>query len=89
VRLRCQISPKIAAPVSVKMPITGLVQAWDSGDNVTRLALLQNMFTGLIIRSGEIVNTNPGPRLQQNYATCLRATPGLLINVLWRVHWPR
>ncbi len=56
---------EIGQPVPVKMPITGLVQAWDTGDNVTRLALLQNMFTGLIIREGEIMDYEPRPEVAE------------------------
>jgi hypothetical protein len=54
---------EIAKPVSVKVPITGLVQAWDSGDNITRLALLRNMFAGLIIRGDDIIDYEPRPEV--------------------------
>jgi len=50
-------------PAPVKMVMTGLGQAWDSGHNIVRLALLQDMFNGLIIRDGGSWITSPGPRL--------------------------
>jgi len=40
--------------------------AWDSGDNIVRLALLQDMFNGLIVRDGRIMDYEPRPEVQKS-----------------------
>lgn len=75
-----------AKPAPVKMVVTGLVQAWDSGDNATRLALLQNMFAELPIRQGCIIDYKPRAEVADELDELLFGFPGLPSNEL--LAWP-
>ena len=59
------------------MVMTGLGQAWDSGDNIVRLALLQDMFNGLIIRDGRIMDYEPRPEVAEELDALLVGFLGL------------
>ncbi len=68
---------KPAPPAPVKMVMTGLGQAWDSGDNIVRLALLHDMFNGLIIRDGRIMDYEPRPEVAEELDALLVGFLGL------------
>lgn len=72
--LKAQLD-EASKPQPVKMVLTGLVQAWDSGNNNTRRALLLNMFDELVVSHGKLVDWRPRAEVAEELAELLQGFP--------------
>jgi len=53
-----------AVPERMHPKLTGLVEAWDSGDGIVRRELLATLFCGIHVSQGAVVGYSPSPQRQ-------------------------
>ncbi len=55
---------EVAVPERMDPKLTGMVEAWDSGDGIVRRELLTTLFSDIHISQGAVVGYSPSPQRQ-------------------------
>ena len=74
--LRAEVERTVASGGAPRLTLTGLVEAWDSNDSLTRRQLLWALFDSLDVLRGAIVSSQPRREVEAEVAAYLSGWVG-------------